>query len=82
MASVKKDYKKLAEYFTKFFGQTTKETEIEVRYDNDGIMLYPASERYEKTEFYHMESVVDFCRVANMSCYVTVIDGVIVARMF
>ena len=65
------DWKNLQEAWKDFFGTTTPQTEIVCETEEGGLVLIPAETNQPGDTFYHMDSVVDFCRVYHISHYVT-----------
>lgn len=76
------DYERLANLFKEMHGKSTPATEIEVKVINDGIELHPEKSRTYTDTFYHLEEVVDFCRVFGLSNYVIAENGIIKCRMY
>jgi hypothetical protein len=77
----KRNYKQLANQFKKLYTRTTDETAYKVKAEEESITLYPASTNYSNA-FYHLENVVDFCRVYKLSCYVSTEDEKTVVKIF
>lgn len=77
----KRNYKQLANQFKKLYTQMTDATAYKVKAGEDSFTLYPASTNYSNA-FYHLENVVDFCRVYKLSCYVSTEDDQTIVKIF
>ena len=55
-------------------------TKAKVTVSGSGLDIKSATE--EKTTFYHLESVADFCRCKRLSSYVTIIGEEIICRVY
>ena len=66
-----RNWSALAQELTELIGDTTEATAVEVRvYKDSSLELYPIKDN-NGTCFYHMETVVDFCRCKKLCCYVS-----------
>lgn len=66
----KKDFKKLANELMELIGESTPATRVKSVVCNFRIELHPDGDENDGNVFYHLEEVVDFCRVKRCSCYV------------
>lgn len=66
-----KDYYKAAELWNEFFGTTTPATDIKCEINACYLSLVPTDTNVPGDTFYHMDKVVDFCRVYNLGHIVT-----------
>ena len=65
-----KDFKKLANELMELIGEATLATRVKPVVCNNHIELHPDGYENDGNVFYHLEEVVDFCRVKRCSCYV------------
>lgn len=66
-----KDFKKLASELMELIGESTPATRVKPVVSEYRIELHPDGDDNLGNAFYHLEYVVDFCRVKKCSCYVT-----------
>lgn len=70
---MKKDLEALAQELRELIGNPTEATAVEIIVNEriSDIEIHPASTNLSRT-FYHLNEVVDFCRVKGMSNFVCV----------
>lgn len=66
-----KNWKKLANELMELIGESTPATKVKAKVENSRIELYPEGDENDGGAFFHIEEVVDFCRVKKLSSYVT-----------
>lgn len=70
---MKKDLEALAQELRELIGNPTEATAVEIIVNErtSDIEIHPANTNLSRT-FYHLNNVVDFCRVKGLSNYVCV----------